>query len=308
MSDGHISFSKQALNRAGHLRKDPAWQESALRNADAQILLMRDGRPLCSERSEGLEATWMGPQVLGLLDKTARPLFLGLDKKDRPYFAVEPGGNFDLDGSPLAGIGAFEDARQAAGRLDEFDLNLMGTARSVFDWHERHGFCAKCGTRTDIVEAGWRRDCPGCGAEHYPRVDPVAIMLAVCGDHCLVAEGLGFPAGMVSCLAGYIEPGETFEDGARRELLEEAGVLGGEVRYVYGQPWPFPSSLMLGMIIECEEMTLEIDKNEINDASWITKAEAADLLRGEHDRYWCPPPFAIAHQILKTWVEGEPVG
>lgn len=170
-------------------------------------------------------------------------------------------------------------------------------------WHASHGFCAKCGKPTAVVEAGWKRECPACGTEHFPRTDPVAIMLAVRGDKALVGRQANWPAGFVSCLAGFCEPGETIEQAAARELFEEAGIrcdpAGAE--YIACQPWPFPSSLMVGLILEAENEDIRIDQKELESAMWISREAMRNILAGTHDTYFCPPRMAIAHHIMKEW-------
>jgi NTP pyrophosphohydrolases containing a Zn-finger, probably nucleic-acid-binding len=175
------------------------------------------------------------------------------------------------------------------------------------DWHRRHGFCANCGVRTASASGGWRRDCTACGAQHFPRTDPVVIMLSVRGDRCLLGRQARFAPGMYSCLAGFVEPGETVEDAVRRETMEEAGIRTGRVRYLASQPWPFPSSLMIGCLAEALDDDLVVDEIELEHARWFTRAEVGAMLRGEHpDGLTAPLPFAIAHHLLKAFVdEGE---
>ena len=191
----------------------------------------------------------------------------------------------------------------AAGALADMEANLVSTARSVFLWHASHGHCAKCGGRVGIVDAGWKTQCPECGTEHFPRTDPVAIMLAVKDGKCLIGRQAIWPAGFMSCLAGFCEPGETIEQAAARELFEEAGITcdPASAEYVACQPWPFPSSLMVGLILEAENFEITLDKNEIDEARWITRAEAREIISGQHAELFCPPKMAIAHHILKTW-------
>jgi NAD+ diphosphatase len=183
-------------------------------------------------------------------------------------------------------------------------LAPLAEAKALLHWHARHRFCSNCGHPTNALQGGWRRDCPQCGTQHFPRTDPVAIMLAVRGDLCLLGRQSRFAEGVWSCLAGFIEPGETIEDAVRRETLEEAGIVCGRVRYLSSQPWPFPSSLMIGCHAEAVTTAITVDTDELEDVRWFSRAEAAAmLLRNHPDGLITPPPIAIAHHIIRAWVE-----
>jgi NAD+ diphosphatase len=186
------------------------------------------------------------------------------------------------------------------------ELGLVATAKSILDWHRRHRFCAACGTRTAPAQSGFRRDCDSCGAQHFPRTDPVAIMLVARGDTCLLGRQTRFAPGMYSCLAGFVEPAETIEDAVRRETFEEAGVRVGIVRYHSSQPWPFPSSLMIGCIAEATSEELNVDREELEDARWFSRDEVKLMLEGRHPAgLTAPQPIAIAHHLLRAWCFGE---
>lgn len=183
-------------------------------------------------------------------------------------------------------------------------LAPLAEAKALLHWHTRHRFCANCGKPTDSVQGGWRRDCPHCGSQHFPRTDPVAIMLAIRGDNCLLGRQARFVPGMWSCLAGFVEPGESIEEAARRETLEEAGIVCGRVRYYASQPWPFPSSLMIGCHAQAISHEITVDRNELEDARWFTRDEAAAMMMRQHpDKLTTPPPVAIAHHIIRAFVE-----
>ncbi len=295
-----IPLAEGGLDRAAHRRLDKDWLEAAFRNPDVLVLVMQDGKPLMDE--SGHRLLWLGGQA-GALAKDATRIFLGEDKNGSPMFALGMPETFRLGSSPIAGLGEFTDMRKALGVLGKIGAHAAATARSLMGWHDRHGFCANCGSPSDIVEAGWKRVCPNCGAEHFPRTDPVAIMLPVKGEKCLLGRGPGWPAGFYSCLAGFVEPGETAEMAAARETLEEAGVKTrlDSARYLFAQPWPFPSSLMIGIIIEAETEEITIDPNELQDARWVSREECQAILNGEHDEIYCPPEFAVAYHIMKAW-------
>jgi NAD+ diphosphatase len=183
-------------------------------------------------------------------------------------------------------------------------LAPLAEGKALLAWHARHRFCANCGAATNMTQAGWKRECPNCKVEHFPRTDPVVIMLAIDGDNCLLGRAGRFAANMWSCLAGFVEPGETIEDAARRETLEEAGIVCGEVTYFRSQPWPFPMSLMIGCHARAENSNITVDREELEDARWFTRDEVALMFVGQHpEGISIPPPIAIAHHIIRAWVE-----
>jgi NAD+ diphosphatase len=203
---------------------------------------------------------------------------------------------------------ALVDLRSIAtrGLLDGDHLCALAEARALVNWHARHRFCANCGTATRVVEGGWRRDCPSCRVMHFPRTDPVVIMLAVAGDRCVLGRSHRFAPSMWSCLAGFVEPGETIEEAVRRETREEAGIACGRVAYFASQPWPFPMSLMIGCHAEATSRELIIDRTELEDARWFSRDEVALMLRGQHpEGLTAPLPVAIAHHIMRAFVEQD---
>ena len=286
-----VAFAGQPLDRADHLRTDPD-QLAALAGAARWLrldgllpALDGDGRLLWDDAAP--EGEWV---------------FLGL-ANGRAHFAAVPGeGNADPAYAQRQIWGML-------GQLSADDLALYGTARSVLDWHARHRFCARCGQPTVLAKGGWQRDCPeqtgGCGAQHFPRVDPVAIMLVECEGKLLLGRQARFPPRSYSALAGFVEPGESIEDAVRREVFEEAGVRVGEVRYVASQPWPFPSQLMVGCLGMAESLELSVDTTEIEDARWFARDEVAEAMASGRDStgFLPPPPQAIAHHLLAWWLE-----
>ena len=190
------------------------------------------------------------------------------------------------------------------GLLPQDHLQPIAIAKALLTWHAKHRFCSNCGAPTLVTEAGWRRDCASCGTQHFPRTDPCVIMLAIDGERCLLARSARFPPGMWSCLAGFLEPGETLEDAVRRETREEAGIDVGPVVYFASQPWPFPMSIMIGCHAQATSTDLQIDPNEIEDARWFSREEAALMLERKHaEGLATPPPAAIAHHIIRAYVE-----
>jgi len=180
----------------------------------------------------------------------------------------------------------------------------LAEAKAVLGWHARHGFCPNCGAATQLAQGGWRRDCPSCKAEHFPRTDPVVIMLAVAGERCVLGRSPRFPKTMWSCLAGFAEPGESIEEAVRREVEEEVGLGCARVKYFASQPWPFPSSLMIGCYAEALTQTIVIDRSEIEEARWFDRDELKLMLANRHPQgLSTPPPIAIAHHIVRAFVE-----
>ena len=299
-----IPLASHPVDRAAHHRTDEAWLETAMAGEDVLVFLMQKGQPLVAANGQNL--VWLGPEVSRLNPQEER-LFLGKDKAGAPIFAINLGPSFKLEGSLLQGTGDFTDMRAAAGGLSPMEANLASTARSILEWHRSHRFCSKCGAESAVAEAGWKRVCPSCGAEHFPRTDPVAIMLAVKDDKCLLGRQAGWPAGFWSALAGFVEPGETVEQAATRELFEEAGIKAdpAKAEYLFCQPWPFPSSLMVGIIVEAETTEVSVEQDELEDAIWITREEARQVLAGTHPNIYAPPAMAVAHHILKTWAERD---
>ncbi len=183
-------------------------------------------------------------------------------------------------------------------------LPPLAEAKAVLGWHARHRFCPNCGTPTEPVQAGWRRDCPVCKAEHFPRTDPVAIMLPIAGERCVLGRSPRFPPAMYSCLAGFAEPGETIEEAVRREVLEEVGIACGRVTYFASQPWPFPMSLMIGCYAQTLSDKLVVDHGELDDARWFEREELALMLLRKHPAgLTATLPHAIAHHIIRRYIE-----
>jgi NAD+ diphosphatase len=291
------AFAHSPLDRAGHRRRDAAWLAEARAAGAAKFAAFHALKPFVIEREGALETGWLTGHALGAFGVDAESaLFLGVDPSGAPHFAFDA-----KDAGPFADLGRFEELRGVGPRLPADDVAMLGCAKSVFEWHARNGFCCNCGSRSEVAETGWKRVCPACKAEHFPRVDPVVIMIPVFGDFVLLGRQARWPRGMHSALAGFVEPGETIEEAVARETLEEAGLVVTDVALHSSQPWPFPSSLMIGAIATVAAQEITIDAEELESARWFSREEARALIAGKHADAFCPPPFAIAHQILKSW-------
>jgi len=304
-----IPFAGSPLDRASEKRTDLNWVESKRRDPSSLILPMWRLEPFILGSEESGPPFELGLIQPGVADSIAGAeavcIFLGLDG-ERAVFALDVSEASDpAKVGPLAGIGYFRDARVAGSIVSIKDSAIIAQAKAMIDWHRRHGFCPGCGAATKIMDAGYRRLCGGCKAEHFPRVDPVVIMLATFGEACLVGRGKQFPPGMFSALAGFVEPGETIEEAVRRELMEEASVKVGEVTYYATQPWPFPSSLMIGCFAKATSRDVKVDENEIAEVRWLERSVARELIEGKQvEGLRVPPPVAIAHHLIKTWALG----
>ncbi|WP_066532554.1 NAD(+) diphosphatase [Erythrobacter sp. CCH5-A1] len=287
-----MAFAGSPLDRADHIRTDPE-ALAGLMNWRAKVLLL-DGLLPGVDDQRGL--VWGS---LADVAEDAELVFLGmLDGK--AHFVPVPG--VGADGPAYA----MPRAWQLMMQLSPPDLAIYGGARSLADWHARHRFCARCGAATKLVKGGWQRHCDNCGADHFPRTDPVTIMLVEHEDKLLLGRQPRFPPKMYSALAGFVEPGETIEEAVAREIHEEAGVRVRDVRYIASQPWPFPSQLMIGCTSVADDPELTIDTTELEDARWFTRAELeAARAAGESgtDLLYFPRPFAIAHHLVCWWLD-----
>ena len=298
-------FAGNPLDRVSERRDDRDWIASLLADSQTRILALRDLKPF----TRGPTAPALDWQPVApwrdQIDAGASLIFLGLGD-GRAHFAIDAAG---ADVAPDVDTELI-DVRALAPTIAGGEAAILAEARSLLDWHARHRFCAQCGSPTTMAAAGWKRHCPSCRASHFPRTDPVVIMLAIRGDRALLGRNRRRPGARFSCLAGFVEPGETPEEAVRREVREEAGVRCGRTRYLAAQPWPFPSSLMMGFLAEALTEEITVDAEEIAEARWFSRDEiramVARAVTGPDDptQVSLPSPIAIAHHICRRWSSG----
>jgi NAD+ diphosphatase len=303
-----LGYSDSIISRAAEHRTDTAFLDACATDEACGFYLVGGEMVLLKKAGDFCDPIFAPHDVASIVTAPER-IFLGLQGKTARFgLAISP----DL-AEAMKNDNRFvvTDLRSIAvqGLVAPEHLAPLAEAKALLHWHARHRFCSNCGHMTNVVQGGWRRDCPQCHAQHFPRTDPVVIMLAIRGDQCLLGRQARFGQGMWSCLAGFIEPGESMEEAARRETLEEAGIVCGRVKYFASQPWPFPSSLMIGCHTEAISDAITVDRNELEDARWFSRDEAAAMLLRKHrDGLTTPPPMAIAHHIIRAFVEkGEGV-
>jgi NAD+ diphosphatase len=301
---GQPGFVTNILDRAAHLRAHDAKLLALEGRSDSRAYVVHRDSLVVTQDPDGPRALLSieealkfganpGTIFLGLREGAA---IFGMGISAAAVEALLP--RNDVKVSELRGM-----AMQ--GVVPPEELSAIAMAKSMVNWHQRHGYCANCGTRTAMKEGGWKRDCPNCKAEHFPRTDPVVIMLVTSGDKVLLGRQKHFLPGMYSCLAGFVEAAETIEDAVRREILEESGIRCTDVKYYMTQPWPYPSSLMIGCTARATNEDVVIDRTELEDARWFDRTEATLMIKRQHpDGLAGPHPFAIAHHLLGRWVHG----
>jgi NAD+ diphosphatase len=299
----HLGYTASPIDRAAERRIDEAALTALALDTRAGAYTVGGELVIMKKNGSGFDPLF-APDEARALGATNETVFLGL---------LDGAGRFGIGLDPVA-IEPLKarndlhvtDLRSIAvqGLVAPEHLPPIAEAKALLHWHARHRFCANCGAPTRVVEGGWRRDCPACNGQHFPRTDPVVIMLAINGERCLLGRSGRFAATMWSCLAGFVEPGEAIEDAVRRETREEAGIVCGRVVYFASQPWPFPTSLMIGCHAEAISTELSVDRSELEDARWFTREEAALMLLRRHPQgLTMPPPVAIAHHIIRAYIE-----
>jgi NAD+ diphosphatase len=297
-----LAFAGNRIERQSEHRSDDC-VEKALAEPSARLLVVRDGRTLIRLQGETFDPWFSVGELGGIASSMEQAILLGRDDKG-PVLAVP--GDFDAERLPET-IKAIEHRSiYIQGLVDEAALGALAQAAALLGWNASHRFCGRCGSRTAMRAGGYRRHCHSCGADHFPRTDPVAIMLTATKEKCLLGRGRHFTPGSYSALAGFIEPGETIEDAVRRETLEEAGIRLGRVVYYASQPWPFPYSLMIGCYGEPLNDDIHTDSSELEDCRWFSRDEVRLMLAREHPQgLTIPPKGAIAHQLVSAWAEGD---
>ena len=297
-----LVFAGNPLDKANHRRRDAAWIAAQLEREESRFLPFWRLNVLV--KSEKPELAWATGALRSAQDARTGAVLLGV-RDHVAHFAIDITPLHDpVTELGLAGSASFLELRAAAATLPAGDAAIAAQGRQMLDWHARHRFCAVCGRATSVKEAGYMRECDECDAQHFPRTDPVVIMLVESGDRCLLGRQAGWPPQMYSALAGFVEAGESLEDAVRREVQEESGIAVGAVRYFASQPWPFPSSLMIGCMARAESSDVTVDKSELEDARWFTRADILkSLAQPGAGGVFVPPAVAIAHHLIRAWAE-----
>ncbi|MBX3578285.1 MAG: NAD(+) diphosphatase [Rhizobiaceae bacterium] len=298
-----VGFAGGLVERQSEKRSDDSVQR-ALADPAARVLAMRGGRIYLKQTGENrFDQAFSRAEAEALPAKLEHAALLGQSPRG-PVLAAPAAVEPEQLPETIKAI----DYRSVymQGLLDDASLAEMALGAALLAWHASHRFCGKCGGKTEMRAGGFKRVCPQCIAEHFPRTDPVAIMLTVTRDKCLLGRGAHFAPGMYSALAGFIEPGETIEEAVRRETLEESGIRLGRVSYHASQPWPFPYSLMIGCFGEALDDDIRFDASELEDCRWFGRDDVLEMLAGTHaGGLKTPPPMAIAHHLIRAWAESE---
>jgi len=300
----HIPFTGNPLDRAHNFRHDETWLAEQLANPSARFLLFSRLDPATHHSDPAL--TWINDTQRASLNTLAEagldPILLGLDGAI-PCFALDVSGVPD----PLEHLGLgsarFTDTRSIATSLPAAEAGMLAQARSLVDWHQHHRFCAVCGAASFPQHGGTSRRCGACQAEHFPRINPAVIMAIWRDERLLLGRRRGRPPGNFSCIAGFVDPGESIEEAVAREVLEEVGIVVDEVRYHASQPWPLSASLMIGCFAHAVSDEAQVDELEIAEARWFTRAEVQAAMAGDSTELVFPAPVAIAHHLAKGWAE-----
>ncbi len=294
-------FAANPLDGGAKFRTDPEWLQERVDSPDSRFLPMWKLNVLV-KKTDPPSLAWARKSICGSMDSEVGPVLLGLND-GVAHFVVDISSLEEPEKAlGLGDLAEFEDVRTAVVRCPDEEWGMVAQARALVDWHATHRFCSTCGAKSVSEGGGSLRRCPQCNAEHFPRVNPVVIMLVHAGERCLLGRQSGWPRNMFSALAGFVEAGETIEEAVRREVSEEAGVRVGAVRYHSTQPWPFPSSLMIGCIAEAESEDIVLDDHELEEARWFSREQIrAALNDGGGQDPVLPSPLAVAHHLLRAW-------
>jgi len=301
-----MSFLENRLDRQATRRTEAEFLKRRLEEPDTRIVLSTPNKLILPEQGDDAIGHHL-ETALGIGGELDEMVFLGeLSETGRAYFATTVAREDD----EIAAIDGLKviDLRTLALRADlsPHDLGVLAQARALIHWHRTHQFCSRCGHPSHMAEGGYRRDCPNCGAHHFPRTDPCVIMLITHGDKVLLGRPPRLPEGIFTTLAGFMEPGETIEDAARRETFEEAGIKVGAVRLIADQPWPFPANLMLGCVGEALTTEITIEDDELEACRWCGREEVQQMIDGTHTEGHIIPPFiSIAHHLITGWMTGK---
>ncbi len=302
------SLAEPAVDRRSERRGDADWLAGRLADPDSLLTVVWRERSLVVD-AHGDRAPEPGlvpvTDVASLVEQADEVVYLG-DAGGRSYFSADLSDREDPLSGPLRGAGRLVELRQVGAAMSAAGGNLLAYARAMATWHRRHRFCGRCGGPTASRNAGHLRVCSGCGAEHFPRTDPAVIMLVHTGgddDACLLGRQASWQPGVFSALAGFVEPGESLEAAVAREVLEETGIAVDTVEYHSSQPWPFPTSIMLGFLATSSGGEVRVDGEELEQAVWVRRSELAYALRTREVRL--PPPFSIARRLIDDWQRAE---
>jgi NAD+ diphosphatase len=299
-------YSGNPVDRGEKERRDDQWIADKSKDSTSKFLPLRDLNVLVTDGGEdGLG--WVSATDLERLGIDASPVFLGhLD--GTAHFTIDISAQAKAVAELSEGNGfRFVDARSVTEILSGPDSGIVAQARAQINWHNKNGFCAICGGESYMIRGGQVRKCSKCETENYPRTDPVIIVVVSDGDRCLLGQsrrGRLNRTNTYSALAGFVDQGESIEEAVAREVMEEAGIQVGQVRYHSSQPWPFPSSLMIGCHADATTTEINFDDDEMNDVRWFSRDEVSAALQGKNDTLNVPQPIAIAHHLITTWVNG----
>lgn len=306
-----ISFSKNILNRDANIRNSQSFLQDALQNTDTKIALFCDDLVFFPFQNDKITnpTTYKYEDINGFVNDSAFWITAGFDDANAPILLLNIDTQYKEDCERKL-YGSFQSLKSALWQIRISESEIYGLGNSLYSWHKNHQFCAKCGTKTNVADMGFKRLCPNCNTEHFPRVDPVVIMLVLKDDRCLLGRSKFFPPGLYSILAGFMEPCETIEQACKREVFEETSIEIEKIEYIANQPWPFSSQLMIGLRAFAKNSEIKINEDELEDALWLNRDEVRQLLSKDGleingDKVFGPRPSAIAHALVSEWLNSD---